>query len=56
MKQVVTANSGRMVSSPGDFLLALFNTSRDALDAAVSFLQGDEPLPPFKKVRNDLTL
>ncbi len=43
MKQVVTANSGRMVSSPGDFLLALFNTSRDALDAAVSFLQCDEP-------------
>lgn len=39
MREIVAANGGLLAGLPGDFLLALFNTSSDALDAAVKFLK-----------------
>lgn len=39
MREIVAANGGLVAGLPGDFLLALFNTSSDALDAAVKFLK-----------------
>ncbi len=39
MREIVSANRGLVAALPGDFLLALFGTSGDALDAAVKFLK-----------------
>ena len=39
MRSVVADHQGLVAGVPGDFVLALFNTSSDALEAAVKFLE-----------------